>query len=146
LQEISYLQEISRKGSVRVLFGGAALAAGAARSAGGERFLHDAPDGARAPPALCAAAEAAIDLTRRARRLGMVERRAHVVIGQHVTGTDDHESSKAPTRIGSICNYRYFTLRGQAKRKRLIYTYSNVWRWTAWRYRRRRFSIELAMR
>ena len=43
-----------------------------------QRLVHDPPDGARAPPALRAAAEAAVDLTGRARRLSAVDRRADV--------------------------------------------------------------------
>lgn len=61
------------------------------RAAGtGERFVHDLADGARATPALGAAAEAAIDLAGGARRLLGTERRTHVLVAQHVAGADDH--------------------------------------------------------
>jgi len=60
------------------------------RTAGGaERFVHYFADGARAAAALRAAAETAIDLTRRSRR-----RRAHgaayLVVAEHIAGADDH--------------------------------------------------------
>src|SRR5690606_30981102 len=54
------------------------------------RLVHDAADGARAAPALRAAAEALIDLERRAWRVGASAGLAHLVVGQHVAGTDDH--------------------------------------------------------
>jgi hypothetical protein len=77
------------------------LAAGC-NGASTERFIHDAPDGAGTPPTLCATAEAAIDLSGGARRLGMVERRAHVVIAQHVAGTDNHDNRQPPTLVLSV--------------------------------------------
>src|SRR5690242_14633504 len=66
-----------------------APAAGA--RAGAERLVHDALDGPRAPPALRAAAEAAVDLAGRARReVRSGERAAHLVVAQYVAGTNDH--------------------------------------------------------
>src|SRR5215467_4240629 len=61
-----------------------------------DRVVHDAADGARAAAALGAAAEAAIDLAGGARRLLGADRRAHVVVAQHVAGTDDHGRSAFP--------------------------------------------------
>lgn len=56
-----------------------------------QRFVHDAADGPYAAPALGAAAKTAVDLTRRPRRgLPVGKRRAHVVVGQHIAGADDH--------------------------------------------------------
>src|SRR5215831_17708953 len=55
-----------------------------------DRVVHDAPDGARATAALGAAAEAAIDLPSRPRRLLGADHRAYVVVAQHVARTDDH--------------------------------------------------------
>src|SRR5215468_1083302 len=55
-----------------------------------DRVVHDAPDGARAAAALGAAAEAAIDLTGRPRRLLGADHRPYVVVAQHVARTDDH--------------------------------------------------------
>ena len=74
-----------------------ALAARAARA--GDRRVHDAADSARATPALGAAAEAAIDLAGRARRLLGAERGAHVLVGQHVAGADDHGKGGALNRF-----------------------------------------------
>ena len=62
----------------------------------GERLVHDAPDGAGAPAALGAAAQAPIDVAGRSRR-GFIARQsgAHVLVGQHVAGTDDHSRGPA---------------------------------------------------
>src|ERR1700730_121378 len=54
-----------------------------------ERIVHDGADGARATPALRAAAEATIDLAGGARR-GHVHGLAHLRVGQDVAGADDH--------------------------------------------------------
>ena len=63
----------------------------ATSAAAGERFVHDAADGACAPPALGAAAEATIDFARGTRGSIIVrQRRAHVMIGEHVARADDH--------------------------------------------------------
>lgn len=70
---------------------GAVAAAG--RRCGGidECLVHDAPDGARAAPALRAAAEAMVHLSRGARRgFACRQRRPHVVVGEDVAGADDH--------------------------------------------------------
>src|SRR5262249_33168658 len=69
------------------------LAVPASRATGASRrygFIDDAADRARATAALGAAAEAAIDLARRARCLAAIERREDVLIAQHVARTDDH--------------------------------------------------------
>jgi ABC-type nitrate/sulfonate/bicarbonate transport system substrate-binding protein len=56
----------------------------------GNCLVHDPADSARAAPALCAAAEAAVDLAGGARRTFGAECRPHIVIGQHVARADDH--------------------------------------------------------
>src|SRR5215470_14859120 len=94
-----------------------------------DRVVHDAADGARATAALGAAAEAAIDLPGRARRLLGADRRAHVVVAQHVAGTDDHGGLAVPGGFSSLCNYRYMRRSRQAKTKHRFCSYSNV-RWT----------------
>jgi hypothetical protein len=106
----------------------AAWAAAATRAAGGgDRLVHDAADGARTPPALGAAPEAAVDLTGGARRLLGGERGADVVIAQNVARTDDHgRPGGVPSHFSSLCNYRYMSGPWQAKTKRAIYTYSNL--------------------
>ena len=78
----------------------AARTALAARAAGSrQRLVHEPADGACAAPALGAAAEAAIDLSGGARRSFSAERRAYVVVGQHVARTDDHENPAFPARF-----------------------------------------------
>ena len=65
----------------------------ARRAAGaGDRLVHDPADSARTTPALCTAAEAAVDLAGGARRTFGTECRPHIVIGQHVARADDHGS------------------------------------------------------
>ena len=62
----------------------------------GERLVHDAPNGAGAPAALGAAAQAPIDVAGRS-RWGFIARQSgtHVLVGQHVAGTDDHSRGPA---------------------------------------------------
>src|SRR5262245_51769286 len=81
-------QLFQKETSIAVVAARAALA-GRRQGRAGKRLVHDLPDGPRAPAALGAAAEAAVDLAGRARRLGH-DRRAHVMVAQHVTGTNDH--------------------------------------------------------
>ena len=58
-----------------------------------ERLVDDGLDGARAPSALCAATEAAIDLLRMAQDIvSAADGVAHIVISKDVAGTDDHEN------------------------------------------------------
>src|SRR5437868_7435712 len=64
-----------------------------------DRFVPDAADGARAAAALDAAAETAIDLAGGARRLAATERRAHVLVAQHVARTDDHGRLAFPSGL-----------------------------------------------
>src|SRR5437868_1187763 len=62
-----------------------------AAATAGKAFVHDAADSARAPPALRAAAEAAIDLVGRGRAgLGGIDGGPHVAIAENVAGTNDH--------------------------------------------------------
>ena len=59
--------------------------------AGLQRFVHDLADGARAPPALRAAAETAIHLIGGGGPGGgAVDDRTDVAVGQNVAGTNDH--------------------------------------------------------
>src|SRR4051794_5168573 len=74
-------------------------ASAAGRAAGaGDRLVHDLADGARATPALRAAAEAAVDFTGRTRR-GRSDGMAHLVVAEHVAGTDDHEAKDPSARL-----------------------------------------------
>ena len=59
-------------------------------AAGTECFVHDLLDGAGTAAALRAAAQTAIDLARRARRLRAAAGVADIVVGQNVAGTNDH--------------------------------------------------------
>lgn len=74
-----------------------ARAAGAIAGTLDRRLIHDPPDRPRAPAALRAAAEAAIDLARHA---GSVRAQdgANLMIGQHVARTDDHWAVTSPWR------------------------------------------------
>ena len=64
-----------------------------------ERLVHDLADGAGAAAALCAATEAAIDLSGRARTRLRRDGGADIVVGQDVAGADDHGRR---SRAGSI--------------------------------------------
>ena len=65
--------------------------AGAAGLAtGAQGFVHDLLDGPRAASALRAAAQTAVDLARRTRRVRAAAGIADIVVGQKVTGTNDH--------------------------------------------------------
>ena len=56
-----------------------------------ERFVHDAPNGAGAAPALSAATQAVVNLPGRAWNvLARRQRRTHVVVGENVAGAHDH--------------------------------------------------------
>jgi len=77
------------------------LATGAAGARA--RFVHDPADGARAPPAPGAAAEAAIDLASRCRLSLGGEYRANVVVAQYVARTDDHEARRSQPVSMRVC-------------------------------------------
>lgn len=56
-----------------------------------ERLIHDAPNGARAAPALRAATQAMVNLPRGARHvLARRQRGTHVVVGENVARAHDH--------------------------------------------------------
>ena len=58
---------------------------------GVKRLVHDAADGARASPALRAAAEATIDLIGGGRPGGgAVDGGPHIAVAEDITGADDH--------------------------------------------------------
>src|SRR5262245_44906246 len=96
-------------------------AAWAAGTTGRNGLVHDATDSARAAAALGAAAETAIDLPGRARCLAVTERRADVVIAQHVAGTDNHGELGVPEEFSSLCNYPYMRAPRRAKTKMPIF-------------------------
>ena len=74
----------------------AVRAAGAALlGAGAERFVDDGLDGARAPAAFGAAAEATVNLFRISRQVrGCTYGITDILVAQNVAGTDDHETGK----------------------------------------------------
>ena len=82
---------------MRFYAGLAVRASGAAGlGAGAQRFVDDGLDGARAPAAFGAATEAAIDLLGISRQIvRRVDGAADIVVGDDVTGTDNHEDAPA---------------------------------------------------
>jgi len=74
-------------------------AAAAGGGAGADQgFVHDRADGARAATALGAAAETAKNCRGRVRR-GRVHDAPHLMVAQHVAGTDDHRKPGAPAAL-----------------------------------------------
>jgi len=62
---------------------------------GGQGLVHDASNGARATSALCVATQALEDLSRGAGNdFTRRKRRAHVMVGEHVAGADNHCKEK----------------------------------------------------
>ena len=96
----------------------------------GQRLVHDPPDGACAPPALRAAAETAIDFAASPRRVVAGQRRANVMVGQHVTGTDDHRGNVPIALAAGIGHTRNYAYLGPAKndfnQKNLLLRYSKL--------------------
>src|SRR5262249_11850463 len=80
-------------GKAEGYLGGAVGWAGARARA--ERLVHDPSYGGGATPALRAATEASIDLTRGARGGGARNRGSHRVVGKDVTRADDHGNASA---------------------------------------------------
>jgi hypothetical protein len=93
----------------------AVRAAGAALlGAGAERFIDDGLDGARAPAAFGAAAEATVNLfgiPRQVRRC--TDGIPDIVVAQNVAGTDNHET----VRTSVTPPHRYLRARRDAKGK-----------------------------
>ena len=80
----------ARKCGGGMMMPGMRAANGTFLGAGAQRFFDDLVDGAGAAAALCAAAEAAIDLLRRTRQIPRGAHRAtDIFIAQNVAGTDD---------------------------------------------------------
>lgn len=98
-----------------------------ARGAGGnERLVHNSPDGTGAPAALGAAPQAAINVAGRPRRgIGARKGAAHVVVAEHVAGTDDH-SRKAEPRIGITCNYLHNAKDEVTQEEITVFSRSNI--------------------
>ena len=96
----------------------------------GQRLVHDPPDGACAPPALRAAAETAIDFAASPRRVVAGQRRANVMVGQHVTGTDDHRGNVPIALAAGIGHTRNYAYLGPSKndfnQKSLLLRYSKL--------------------
>ena len=99
-------------------------AGAAGLGAGAERFVDDGLDGARAPAAFGAAAEAAIDLLGIARQIvRRVDGAANIVVADDVTGTNNHEDgepigdAKQSTGAKPSTSLRYLRLRQDAKGK-----------------------------
>src|SRR2546423_1165592 len=93
----------------------AVRAAGAAfLGAGAERFVDDGLDGARAPAAFGAAAEATVNLLRIPRQVrGCTDGTTDIFVAQDVAGTDNHETVRTPV----MRPHRYLRARRDAKGK-----------------------------
>jgi hypothetical protein len=105
------------------------FAVGAARAAGRSRhgFIHDLANGTRAAATLRAAAQTAVDLTGRTRRLRAIDRGTNVAVSQHVAGADDHgRSASSPGRLVLSETIDTSADTACAKKKRNFYTYSNL--------------------
>ncbi len=75
-----------------------------------QRVVHDGANGARATPALRAAAETAIDLRGRARAIGPgIHAGADVSVGEEIAGTNDHAGSLSLERLKTVASA---TIRG----------------------------------
>jgi hypothetical protein len=83
--------------------------------ASAERFLDDGLDGPGTPPAFRAASKTSVNLLRRAPQgVGCGHGGANVVIGQHVTGTHNHENgTQLPYANGSILLDRLVKRKGK---------------------------------
>jgi hypothetical protein len=87
--------EVEAGMAVRVGMGSAVRAAGAAGlGAGAQRLVDNGLDGARATAAFGATTEATIDLLGIAGKVfRAIDRTADIVVGQHVAGTNNHETA-----------------------------------------------------
>jgi hypothetical protein len=113
---------IGRMAAVRTA--GAALL-----GAGAERFVDDGLDGARAPAAFGAAAEATVNLLgipRQVRRCA--DGTTDIVVAQNVAGTDNHET----VRTSVMPPHRYLRARRDAKGKAAFSSNSKLMPWKYW--------------
>src|SRR5262249_16325589 len=93
----------------------------------GDRLVHDPADGARASATLGTAAQAAIDLAGRARGFHGAECRPHIVVAEHVAGTDDHGNPGQRGRF--LVPYATIDTRagpGRQNQNTRFYSYSNL--------------------
>ena len=95
---------------------GAAAAEWTSQRALPDRLVDDLADGPRAAAALGAAAEAAIDLPRRARR-GGAHRGADVLVAENIAGADNHAQTiiEGPVATRSLAD-RYPERRDKSKK------------------------------
>jgi hypothetical protein len=110
---------------VRIGPGPAVRASGTAgRGTSAQRFVNDGLEGARASATFGAAAEAAIDLLGTARQVFRgADGTADIVVGQDVTGTNNHENGQTS---GVMQGYRYLRLRRDAKGKTIFLSDSKL--------------------
>jgi len=112
---------VMRMGLSLMLLGMRATRAAGLR-AGPKGLIHDFLDGARAAAALGATTEAAIDLPGGTRQF-LDHGITYVVVGQDVTGTNDHGLIGQPVR--TLLN-RYCSGAGDAKTKQPVLSYSKL--------------------
>lgn len=105
--------EVHRPGLRRGMMDGVRTANDTFPGAGAQGVLDDLVDGAGAPAAFGAAAEAAIDLPCRARQVGRsADHAADVLVTQHIAGTNDQGGFPCDAAV-SILNA---PVQGKAKR------------------------------
>ena len=92
----------------------------------GHRFVHHAAKRSRAASAPGTAAETSVELTRAPRHLFTGKCRAHLLVTEHVAGTDDHGWCGDPEGVGPICNRSLKQPDRRGNRFARIYTYSKL--------------------
>jgi hypothetical protein len=114
---------VRRKAAVRTA--GAALLGAVAK-----RFFDDRLDGASAPAAFCAAAEATVNLLGISRQVrSCTYSITDIVVAQDVAGTDDHETGRT---FGDAASSTYLSVRRDAKGKAPISSNSKLMRDEHW--------------
>jgi hypothetical protein len=92
----------------------------------GHRFVHHAAKRSRAASAPGTAAETSVELTRAPRHLFTGKCRAHLLVTEHVAGTDDHGWCGDPEGVGPICNRSLKQPDRRGNRFARIYSYSKL--------------------
>jgi hypothetical protein len=88
-------------------------------------FIHDLADCARATPALGATAEATVNLTCGARR-GRIHGASHLMVTQHVAGTNNHRRTLLRPFIAAECGLSLPASVWQVKTKRSLKKFQTI--------------------